>query len=101
MAKITRNTGSKYYNKYLANPDSESTLQKRKVYCPPCRTQEQVKRLVGYIDDDKMSIRSASAKAGMNERTGKRYYKRYLDDPNHEISVPLKYVSRPKTSKEE
>jgi hypothetical protein len=100
-ARITRNTGSKYYNKYLTNPDSELTLQKQKVCRPKCCTQEQVKCLVGYIDDDKMSIRSASAKAGMNERTGRRYYKRYLDDPNHEIPVPLKYVSRPKRIKEE
>jgi hypothetical protein len=51
-------------------------------------TQEKVNEIIGYIVDDKLSIRAASVKAKVNMKTASKYYRRYLADPEHKIPKP-------------
>jgi hypothetical protein len=53
----------------------------------PC-TQKQIDDLVGYIANDKVAIVVAAKKAGMAASTARKYYARYLHDPNREIPTP-------------
>ncbi|KAI8891033.1 hypothetical protein K501DRAFT_305510 [Backusella circina FSU 941] len=47
--------------------------------------KKQLKALIGYIVDVKMSV----VRVNMTYYTGRRYYTKYLDDPNHNIPEPF------------
>jgi transposase len=60
----------------------------RRDQMPRIYTQEQVGKLIRYIDTDKMTLKEASTKANMPYSSGRYYYDRYLKDPNHNIPIP-------------
>jgi transposase len=86
---ISHFTALYYYNVYKNDPEKRIPVprnqrtHRRKYY-----TQEQVVDLIKYVDDDKMTIKEASAKANVHYDSGKYYYNRYLKDPNHTIPIP-------------
>jgi transposase len=41
--------------------------------------QEQKSELIGYIVDNKMSIKATAKKANMSQSTGYKYYQQYLN----------------------
>ncbi|KAI8885294.1 hypothetical protein K501DRAFT_270871 [Backusella circina FSU 941] len=88
-AKMCLPTARKYYNIYLADPNHDIPRPQKKPsgYIPPI-TYDQVKALIGYIEDDKMTISAASAKANMSTNAGRSYHWQYLNSPNHEIPIP-------------
>ncbi|KAI8878739.1 hypothetical protein K501DRAFT_336553 [Backusella circina FSU 941] len=61
-----------------------------KIEIKPIRryTREDIKKLIGYVVDDKMTMKDASRKAKMSPDSGWRYYRKYKDDPNHQIPIP-------------
>jgi hypothetical protein len=86
-AKMNLYTANNYYCKYfkIQNPDvaTPSHIVTRKHY-----TQEQIKELISYIVDDKMSIAAASRKANFCDNSARRQYRQYLIANNMEIPVP-------------
>jgi transposase len=86
-AKMNLYTANNHYHKHfkVQNPDvaTPSHIATRKHY-----TQEQIKELISYIVDDKMSMRAASRKADFNPESATRYYRQYLNDNN--MKVPVK-----------
>jgi transposase len=89
-------SGKRYYFKYLNDPDrnipvAEKPFSRGGNVC----TYEEVKNLISYLVDDHMNFREASIKANISEHTAKKYYREYLEDPNHEIPVPTKHYSAP------
>jgi transposase len=86
--KIPYNTVSKYYNVYRNDPEKKIPVPRNQHTHPRIHyTQEQIGNLIKYIDDDKMTIKEASAKANMAYRSGDYHYNRYLEDSNHAIPV--------------
>jgi hypothetical protein len=86
-AKISKNSGFIYYNLYKNDPEKRIPLARNQ---QPVifYTQEQISNLIKYIDTDKMTVKEASAKANMAYKSGRRYYAKYLKDPNHNIPIP-------------
>jgi hypothetical protein len=72
-AKINISTARRYYQKYLKkqNPgiSTPSHIDRR----PPC-TQEQIKEVIGYINNNRLSIKDASVKANMAPCVAAMYY---------------------------
>jgi transposase len=86
---ISYNTGCIYYNTYKNDPEKKIPLPRnRHLHPPKYYTQEQTENLIKYITQDKMTIKEASAKADMPYQSGRRYYSKYLKDPNHNIPIP-------------
>jgi hypothetical protein len=88
-AKISSGTASYYYNTY--KNDSEKKIPSpRTRFMNPKRTytQEHIANLIGYIDDDNMTVSKASEKAGMTYVAGRYYYHKYLEDPDNNIPIP-------------
>jgi transposase len=89
-ARVNNNTGKIYYRNYfkVQNPDipKPSHIATRK-----CYTQEQIKEVISYIVDDKMSINAASKKVNMDDQTATRHYRQYLQDNSIEHPVSRRY----------
>jgi hypothetical protein len=85
-AKMTRGTAQWYYRKYFKeqNPDIPAPSH---IVTPRCFTQEQIKEVIGYIVDDKMSINAASRKANVCNSSTRNYYRQYLKI--HNMKVPV------------
>jgi molybdenum-dependent DNA-binding transcriptional regulator ModE len=84
---ISPKSGGYYYNVYNNDPEKRIPLPRdrnARTY-----TQEQIGNLIRYINSDKMTLKEASAKAKMDYDSARRYYKRYLEDPNHNIPVSI------------
>jgi hypothetical protein len=87
--KMPKYGGYSYYNAYKNDPEKKipvprnQHLRPRKYY-----TQEQIGNLIKHIDNDKMTVKEASSKAGINYTSAHQYYTRYLKDPNHNIPIP-------------
>jgi hypothetical protein len=47
--------------------------------------QERKNKLIGYIVDNKMSIKVAAKKANISQSTGRNYYHRYLNVQKHDV----------------
>jgi hypothetical protein len=86
-------------NRSLYHPRQENTNGRINKYTKRC-TRNQIRRLIGYIVDDDMSITAASIKANMTHATGKKYYQLYLNSPNHDIPMPCAAYSREPCSQE-
>jgi uncharacterized protein YqkB len=86
-ANMNNVTAIMYYHKYfkVQNPDVATPSH---IIIPKRYTQEQIKELISYIVDDKMTIKAASRKASMGVNTASKYYCRYLIANNMEIPVP-------------
>jgi hypothetical protein len=74
-ANVHENSAGKYYRQYLKDNTIEHYVPKNK----PC-SQDRINELIEYIVDDKMNIKAASKKANMCRDTGRKYYRKYLDD---------------------
>jgi transposase len=95
-AKINHVTATMYYHKYfkVQNPNVAipSHIATRKHY-----TQEQIKELIGYIVDNKMSMSAAAKKANMSKTSGNRYYNGYLNAQKRNVPAQrTRVVSAPK-----
>jgi AraC-like DNA-binding protein len=86
---MSHTSGKKYYLRYLEDPNHNIPIlsQNSRGFQVPC-IQKQISDLIGYINNDKTAIVVAVKKAGMAASTAKKYYARYLYDPNREISMP-------------
>jgi transposase len=108
-AKVSLTTARRIYTSYLKSsnrsnrslyhPRQENTNDRISKYAKRC-TRNQIKRLIGYIVDDDMSIMAASIKADMTHATGKKYYQLYLNNPNHDIPMPCTANTREPCSQE-
>jgi transposase len=99
---ISQCSGYKYYNEYKNDPEKKIPLSRNpcmhpRKYC----AQEQIGNLIKYVDDDKMTVTEASAKANMPCYSARYYYNRYLEDPNHNIPVPKTQQSYTQDQKNE
>jgi hypothetical protein len=56
-------------------------------------TQDQKEAFIGYIINDKMSIKAASKKAKMNLHGAKSYYRRHFKQQNPDIARPRHIVT--------
>jgi transposase len=86
---ISQCSGNRYYNIYKNDPEKKIPVpQNQLLHLRKNCTQEQIGNLIKYIVDDKMTIAEASAKANLNDSSGRSYYAKYLKDPNHTIPIP-------------
>jgi transposase len=78
-AKMKISTAQSYYHNYfkVQNPDIATPSH---IATHKCYTQKQIKQVIRYIVNDKMSITAASRKAKMGLTTGHRFYHRYLNN---------------------
>jgi transposase len=79
-------TVQRYYWRYLLDPNHK--IPKPAPQFQQIKTYDEIKALIGYIQDDKLSIHRASLKANMTYGTGKKYYLKYLKSANQEIPKP-------------
>jgi hypothetical protein len=90
-AKMNYVTARYHYHKYFKqqNPDipAPNHITTYKHY-----TQEQIKEVIGYIIDDKMSINAASRKTNISPDAGRRHYRQYLKD--NDTMVPVQKHSK-------
>jgi transposase-like protein len=89
---VYRNSAEKHYQKYLKDNNTEHYVPINKPY-----TQDRINEFIGYIVDDKMTIRAASKKVNVNKATGRKYYHQYLKDNN--IDGPIqRYITEEQKS---
>jgi transposase len=79
-------TGSRFYQQYKNDPN-HAIPRPRPKYNPRQLTQDRISEPIGYIVDDKMTIKAASKKANVNYASGQRYYHRYIDNQKNAIST--------------
>ncbi|KAI8879571.1 hypothetical protein K501DRAFT_303233 [Backusella circina FSU 941] len=87
-ANMCMHTAGRYYGEHLNDPNRSIPTPKFRGRIHRSYTHEKVKKLVEYIDNDKMTIATASIKVNMSLDSAKRYYMRYSNDPNHHIPNP-------------
>jgi hypothetical protein len=80
-----------YYNKYLEDPNHNIPIPRLYRHY----TKDQKNEFIGYIINDKMTIRAASRKARMNKATGYAYYHKYFEEQNPDIATP-NHIATPK-----
>jgi transposase-like protein len=85
-ANMSRGSGFIYHKLYKDDPEKKIPLPRNQT--STMYTQEQVGNLIRYINDDKMTLTEASAKANMLYSSGNYYYAKYLEDPKHSIPTP-------------
>jgi hypothetical protein len=83
---MCRQSASSYYIVYKNDPEKKTPLPRKQT--STMYTQEQIGNLIRSINDDKMTVTEASAKADMTYNSARQYYNKYLKDPNHNISIP-------------
>jgi response regulator of citrate/malate metabolism len=86
---ISNTAAENYYNKYKNDPEKRIPVPRnQRINHRTIYTQEQIENLIRYINDDKMTVKEASAKVGMSYESVNRYYNKYLEDPNRNIPIP-------------
>jgi transposase len=93
-AKMGKNSARRYYRQYSEVPNHKIPVPPKMGQAVRSCSQGQINALIRYIVNDKMSIENASIKANMSERTGGKYYHRYLNDPDHKIPTVLARTQR-------
>jgi hypothetical protein len=96
---MSEGSGHNYYKLYKNDPEKKIPVPRDQT--PKMYTQEQIGNLIRYINDDKMTLTEASVKAHMSYVSGKYYYAKYLEDPNHSIPIPRLYRHYTKDQKNE
>jgi transposase len=81
-------SAAKYYQQYLKNKSAELLESKKGRIC----TQKQIKKLIGYIFNNKMTLVEASEKANMCSSSGRKYYHQYLKDHHMDLPVPKQFT---------
>ncbi|KAI8884360.1 hypothetical protein K501DRAFT_312881 [Backusella circina FSU 941] len=90
--RISQKMSKRYYYQFQNDPNYEMSILKEKKGAPSTRcTEEQIKKLISYIVEDRISVETASMKAEVSDETGRRYYCQCLDDLNHKIPIPTRY----------
>jgi hypothetical protein len=90
-AQMSIKTGRRYYTRYLNDLQHKIPVPRVKFgTAPEMCTQEKVKKLIGYIIDDKIPVVLAATKAKMSESSARKYYLQYMSDPKREIPIPRK-----------
>jgi hypothetical protein len=88
-ADMPYHSASHYYNRYLKDPNHNIPVPRmRQSY-----TQDQKNEFIGYIINDKMSIRAASRKAKIHISVAHRYYHNYFKVQNPDIATPSHIVT--------
>ncbi|KAI8888762.1 hypothetical protein K501DRAFT_329636 [Backusella circina FSU 941] len=92
-AQMSERTARRYYKQQQEHPDREVTVFSRNVY-----TYEQVKELIRIVDTEKITIKNAAKRINMTSKAAQVYYRKYREDPLHQIPVPAmsKYELRQK-----
>jgi transposase len=73
-------TARRYYRQYLDDPQRRIPMPKNS---SKRSTHAQIRKLIGYIVNDKMSMLAASIKADLRENAAKMHYLKYLNDPKY------------------
>jgi transposase len=73
-ANMSQQSAARHYQQYLKDNNIEPPVPKKYF------TKDEINQLIGYIVDDRMTIKAASEKANMNESTGHKHYRQYLKD---------------------
>jgi transposase len=81
---MSNHTARRYYRQYLNDPHRRIPMPKTS--SKRC-SHAQIKKVIGYIVNDKMSILAASIKAHLRENTAKRHYLKYLKDPKYKKMI--------------
>jgi hypothetical protein len=79
-------TAQAYYHTYFKQ-QYPGIATPSHIVTPKYATQEQIKQVIRYIVNDKMTITAASRKAKMSRNTATRHHRQYLIDNNMEILV--------------
>jgi hypothetical protein len=74
-----------YYTRYLKDPNHMIPIPQLQQTC----TQDQREAFLGYIVNDKMSVKADSKKANMSLSTAKDYYRKYFKQQNPDIATPI------------
>jgi transposase len=77
-------TAQRYYRQYLGDPQRRIPMPKNS---SKRASYAQIRKLIGYIVNDKMSMLAASIKADLRENTAKRHYLKYLNDPKFKRAI--------------
>jgi molybdenum-dependent DNA-binding transcriptional regulator ModE len=85
-AKMNFNGAKNYFHNYF-NVQNPGIARPSHIVTPKHYTQEQIKEVIGYIVDDKMSIAAASRKVNVDHQSARRHYRQYLKGNSMEISV--------------
>ncbi|KAI8882609.1 hypothetical protein K501DRAFT_273556 [Backusella circina FSU 941] len=84
-ANMSYQSSCTYHRKYIHNPNNAIPKPRARGSLGIMCTQSQIDRLIGYIDDDKMTLSATTRKAKICFRT---------DDHNHAIPTPGIYGTR-------
>jgi transposase len=93
-AGMHKKTVMNYYTKYMTDPERKIPVRATigssvsKVY-----TQENVKKIIDYVENDKMTIRDAAKKLDMGESSAYIYYNKYKNDPEKKIPIPHQTIN--------
>jgi hypothetical protein len=77
------NAVKRHFRQYLNDNNMEIPVPKMGKRC----TQGDINKVIGYIVDDKMSIKAASEKVNMSLSTGYKYYRQYLKEHSVDSSI--------------
>jgi transposase len=81
---MSNHTARRYYRLYLDDPQRRiPTPHDYKMRV----SHAQIRKLIGYIVNDKMSMLAASIKANLGENTVKKYHLKYLNDPEFKRTI--------------
>jgi hypothetical protein len=69
---IGHTTGLYYYSAYKNHPEKKIPLPRAQT--TRFSTQEQIRNIIRYVDNDKMTVKEASAKANLTFASGHHYY---------------------------
>jgi hypothetical protein len=83
---IGHTTAIHYYNEYKNHPEKKIPLPRTQT--STFSTQEQIRDFIRYVNIDKMTVKEASKKANVTLDSARRYYNKYLEDPDRNIPIP-------------
>lgn len=93
-AKMSKSTAIKYHRKYMNDPNHQVPTPKS-MKSPSLCSQKKIKKAIEYIVKDNISIPAASVKADLSESTTRKYYRIYVNDPQHKIPAPKTNLRSP------
>jgi hypothetical protein len=88
-ADMPYSSACQYYARYLKDPKYTIPIPQLR----QCYTQEQREAFLGYIINNKMSVKAASRKAKMNPNGAKNYFHNYFNVQNPGIARPSHIVT--------
>ncbi|KAI8887159.1 hypothetical protein K501DRAFT_269130 [Backusella circina FSU 941] len=90
-AGMHKKTAINYYAKYMMDPERKIPVRNTNINVVPKEyTQENIKKIIDYVDNEKMTVRDAAKRLNMGESSAYIYYNRYKNDPEKKIPIPNK-----------